>query len=165
MIRQLFLFGLIAAATAERKAVVSIVGTDVKGSVYFTETSDGILIEGSISGLTPGKHGFHIHAIGDITGGCASTGAHFNPYNATHGAPDASERHVGDLGNIEANATGIAEIKFVDKIISLDGTNNILGRGVVVHQDEDDLGLGGAEDSKTTGHAGARVGCGVIGTL
>jgi len=28
---------------------------------------------------------------------------------------------------------------------------------------EDDLGLGGHDDSKTTGHAGGRVACGVIG--
>lgn len=72
---------------------------------------------------------------------------------------------MGDLGNIEANATGVAVIKFTDNIISLSGDNNIIGRAIVIHQDEDDLGKGNASDSLTTGHAGARVACGVIGTL
>lgn len=33
----------------------------------------------------------------------------------------------------------------------------------MVHEGKDDLGLGGHDDSKTTGHAGSRLGCGVIG--
>lgn len=81
----------------------------------------------------------------------------------THGAPDAAVRHVGDLGNAVADASGTATISFTDKIISLSGKNSIIGRAVVVHADEDDLGLGGHELSSTTGNAGARVACGIIG--
>lgn len=33
----------------------------------------------------------------------------------------------------------------------------------VAHDELDDLGKGGHSDSKTTGHAGGRVACGVIG--
>lgn len=33
--------------------------------------------------LLTGSHGFHIHAIGDISGGCLTTGAHFNPKNVS----------------------------------------------------------------------------------
>ena len=43
------------------------------------------------------------------------------------------------------------------------GPYSILGRSIVVHAGEDDLGRGGFPDSKTTGHAGGRVACGVIG--
>lgn len=80
----------------------------------------------------------------------------------THGGPTSENRHVGDLGNIEANDNGIAWINIIDNHISLSGNYNIIGRAVVVHADPDDFGLGGFSDSTTTGHAGARLGCGVI---
>jgi Cu-Zn family superoxide dismutase len=104
-----------------------------------------------------------VHVYGDIhTNGCTSTGGHYNPFNRTHGAPDAKRRHVGDLGNIEAGADGVAHLDFSDSHITLCGRRTILGRGVVVHDGEDDLGLGGFEDSKTTGHAGNRTACGIM---
>ena len=80
-----------------------------------------------------------------------------------HGGPQDDDRHHGDLGNIEAANDGVASIDLLDKVIKLDGPNSIVGRAVVCHQDDDDLGRGGHQDSKTTGHAGARIACGVIG--
>ncbi|XP_039300413.1 LOW QUALITY PROTEIN: superoxide dismutase [Cu-Zn]-like, partial [Nilaparvata lugens] len=82
-----------------------------------------------------------------------------------HGGPTDTERHVGDLGNIFAEDNGVAHIAIRDTVVSLHGKNSILGRGVVVHSDQDDLGRGGFADSQTTGHAGTRVACGVIGIL
>lgn len=131
--------------------------------IWQASESSPVTVSGEISGLKPGKHGFHIHEFGDNTNGCMSAGPHFNPEKKEHGAPDAAIRHVGDLGNIEADASGVAKISITDKFISLNGANNILGRTVVVHADIDDLGLGGHELSKTTGNAGGRLGCGVIG--
>uniref|UniRef100_A0A183B599 Superoxide dismutase [Cu-Zn] n=1 Tax=Echinostoma caproni TaxID=27848 RepID=A0A183B599_9TREM len=116
-----------------------------------------------ITGLKPGKHGFHVHAYGDTTNGCISAGAHFNPTNVDHGAPTDKIRHVGDLGNVEADQSGKAHAEFTDNIISLSGVNSIVGRAMVVHENEDDLGRGGHEQSKTTGNAGGRLACGVIG--
>lgn len=75
----------------------------------------------------------------------------------------AEIRHVGDLGNVEVGDDGIAKINIKDNIISLQGQHNIIGRTAVVHADSDDLGLGGHELSKTTGNAGGRLACGVIG--
>lgn len=72
-------------------------------------------------------------------------------------------RHVGDLGNVTAGEIGAAKINIKDKVISLQGEHSIIGRTVVVHDDPDDLGQGGHELSKTTGNAGARLACGVIG--
>ncbi|EMS60363.1 Superoxide dismutase [Cu-Zn] 2 [Triticum urartu] len=92
-------------------------------------------------------------------------GPHFNPHNKSHGAPVDDERHVGDLGNIQANKDGVAEIFIKDLQISLRGPHSILGRAVVVHADSDDLGKGGHELSKSTGNAGARIGCGKWQTL
>ena len=83
-----------------------------------------------------------------------------------HGSPEDADRHTGDLGNIFANDEGVATINIVDNQISLlNSRRNILGRGVVIHADTDDLGKGGQSDSTTTGHAGSRVACGIIGTL
>ena len=145
------------------KAVCVIAG-DVKGTVFFEQSGNGpVTVTGEVTGLAPGKHGFHIHEFGDNTNGCTSAGPHFNPFGKEHGAPDAAERHVGDLGNIEADASGVAKINITDSIITLSGPNSIVGRTAVVHADVDDLGLGGHELSKTTGNAGARLGCGVIG--
>lgn len=88
---------------------------------------------------------------------------YFFYFQKNHGAPIDTERHVGDLGNIEADGTGVATINFTDKVIDLEGAHNIIGRAVVVHEKEDDLGKGGQPDSLTTGNAGGRVACGVIG--
>lgn len=143
---------------------VCVVNGDVKGAIYFEQSGqDAVKVSGEISGLNAGKHGFHVHEFGDNTNGCMSAGAHFNPKGVEHGGPDAATRHVGDLGNVVAGADGKAAVNITDKMITLSGSNSIIGRTLVVHADEDDLGQGGHELSKTTGNAGARVGCGVIG--
>lgn len=118
---------------------------------------------GEIKGLKSGSHGFHIHEFGDNTNGCMSAGPHFNPYGKEHGGPTHAIRHAGDLGNITASAEGAAKVDISDSHISLSGNLSILGRTVVVHADADDLGDGGHELSKSTGNAGARLACGVIG--
>ena len=74
------------------------------------------------------------------------------------------ERHVGDLGNLQTDAQGVAQYKMRDNVIKLRGsTANIIGRGLIIHADEDDCGKGGFADSLTTGHAGERIACAVIG--
>jgi Cu-Zn family superoxide dismutase len=71
---------------------------------------------------------------------------------------------VGDLGNIISDHNGRADYVFTDHMIKLRGMKcNIIGRGLIIHADEDDLGLGGFPDSLTTGHAGKRIACAVIG--
>ena len=132
-------------------------------NIIFIQLGDGpVVIFGNVTGLAPGKHGFHVHEKGDISTGCAAAGGHLNPEGKKHGAPEDSERHVGDLGNIVANELGVANIRMEDRVISLTGPHGILGRAVVVHAYEDDLGRGGYADSLTTGHAGDRVACGTI---
>jgi Cu-Zn family superoxide dismutase len=133
-------------------------GYEVKGTVVFTKSDTGIVIRAEMEGLEPGKHGFHIHELGDCSDPEGkSAGGHFNPYDKRHGAPGDNERHVGDLGNIYADSTGKASLNMIDTVISLNGSNSIIGRAVIVHQGEDDL------VSQPTGNAGARVACGIIG--
>ncbi|KAJ6642415.1 Extracellular superoxide dismutase [Cu-Zn] [Pseudolycoriella hygida] len=160
------IFGACAGAEDKPvKAVAVLTGDTIKGIVHFTQSGCGkpVLVEVNITGLTVGDHGFHVHEKGDLTDGCASLGAHFNPDKLDHGAPNDEIRHVGDLGNIRADATGVAKTIFSDNLISLMGPLSIVGRGLIVHQDVDDLGKGGHPDSLKTGNAGARAACGIIG--
>ena len=139
----------------------------INGTVCFTEepSKSQIRIDVSLTGLkSSGLHGFHVHEYGDMSDHCESMCAHFNPYNKTHGCPGMKNRHVGDLGNLKTNAKGEAKYTFYDDCISLRGTkSNIIGRGLIIHADEDDCGQGGEPDSLITGHAGKRIACSVIG--
>jgi superoxide dismutase, Cu-Zn family len=132
----------------------------VSGTVTFTEEADGVRVQADITGLTPGKHGFHVHEFGDCSASdLASAGGHFNPTNKPHAGPDAAERHVGDMGNVEADASGAAKLDYVDHEISLTkDQRSVIGRSVIVHAKADDL------KSQPAGDSGARIACGVIGT-
>ncbi|XVF46779.1 hypothetical protein PTKIN_Ptkin03bG0055700 [Pterospermum kingtungense] len=123
-------------SAATKKAVAVLKGNSkVEGVVTLTQEDDGpTAVKVRVTGLTPGPHGFHLHEYGDTTNGCMSTGSHFNPNKMTHGAP-----------------------------IPLSGPNAVIGRAFVVHELEDDLGKGGHELSLTTGNAGGRLACGVVG--
>ena len=136
----------------------------IKGFVIFKETKRGLQIHINMEGLKPGNHGFHIHQYGDLSDECKSACSHFNPYNTNHGGRNSSERHVGDLGNIKSK-NGIAKGVFYDNLITLDTKKlcSIIGRSVIVHEDRDDLGKGGNQESLKTGNAGKRLACGVIG--
>ncbi|XP_033740917.1 superoxide dismutase [Cu-Zn]-like [Pecten maximus] len=136
---------------------------DVTGTVHFEQEGDTVKLTGELKGLAQGDHGFHVHEFGDNTNGCTSAGAHFNPKGKTHGAPSDEERHHGDLGNVTAGADGVAQVNITDSLVSLTGEESVIGRTMVIHADVDDLGKGGHDLSKTTGNAGARLACGVIG--
>ncbi|XP_064473649.1 superoxide dismutase [Cu-Zn]-like [Ornithodoros turicata] len=146
------------------RAVASLTVGTARGVVTFSmdENCGEILVSGNVTGLQPGKHGFHIHMYGDISEGCSGAGSHFNPTKQNHGAPEDTERHVGDLGNVVADSCGSASFKFYDRLLQFTGTNSIIGRAVVVHENEDDLGRTGHPESSKTGNAGGRVACGII---
>jgi len=144
---------------------IAVFTNDIKGTVKFTEVDNKIKIDVSIIGLHPNSlHGFHIHEAGDLSDKCASMCAHFNPYNMTHGCPGMKNRHVGDLGNLKTNSKGEAKYTFYDDAIKLRGIKaNIIGRGLIIHEDPDDCGEGGNAESLKTGNAGKRIACAVIG--
>ena len=153
---------------SKRKAICVLHPNEdnITGVIHFTQNieTNKVRVSFNIKGLKDGLHGFHIHQYGDVTDGCMSACAHFNPYNTLHGGRKSKVRHVGDLGNI-LSTNKIAKGYFYDNMISLDSSHtcSIIGRSVVVHKDEDDLGKGGDEESLKTGNAGKRVACGVIG--
>jgi Cu-Zn family superoxide dismutase len=134
----------------------------VKGTILLRqfEAGQGTVIVGRITGLEPGEHGFHIHEFGDLTDGCESAGGHYNPDDVDHG--DIDNGHVGDLGNVTADTDGIADFTLIAKRVDLIGERSVVGRAIVIHSDEDDLGKGGDAESLKTGNAGDRLACGVI---
>ncbi|KAF6171511.1 hypothetical protein GIB67_018035 [Kingdonia uniflora] len=154
----------LTVSAATKKAVAVLKGTSkVEGVVTLSQDDNGpTTVNVKITGLAPGPHGFHLHEFGDTTNGCISTGPHFNPNGLTHGAPEDDVRHAGDLGNIIANADGVAEATIVDNQIPLSGSNAVIGRALVVHELQDDLGKGGHELSLSTGNAGGRLACGTL---
>jgi Cu-Zn family superoxide dismutase len=151
-----------APPPAPKHATATMEGTakfkNVKGTVEFTQTDDGVEVTANIEGLKKGDHGFHIHEKGDCSAPDASSaGGHFNPSNHKHGGPDAPEHHEGDLGNLTAGADGKATKTFTMKGITLDeGPTSIVGKGFIIHEKKDDL------KTQPTGNAGGRVACGVI---
>ena len=149
------------SATGPHSAIAVITPTranTVRGFVTFTQLDHGVRVVANLTGLTPGKHGFHIHEYGDCSADDAtSAGGHYNPTGMKHSMPTSATRHEGDMGNIEANESGNAHLEYVDDFMTLSGEHSIIGHAVIVHEKEDDF------VTQPTGNAGARVGCGVIG--
>ncbi len=132
-------------------------GNHVTGTVIFTAVNGGVRVVADLEGLTPGDHGFHIHEFGDCSApDGTSAGGHFNPMKKQHGGPHAADRHVGDMGNVTADASGKVHYEYVDNLIELNGKNTIIGRSVIVHEKADDFA------TQPTGNAGSRLACGVI---
>lgn len=133
-------------------------GSRAKGVVRFHTDGDRTLVTADLEGLNPGqKHGFHIHEFGDCSKPDGSgAGGHFNPEGHPHGLPDHHERHAGDLGNVTADAKGLAHYEITITGIALHGKDAIVGRGLIVHAKADDGG-------QPTGNAGGRIACGTIG--
>lgn len=146
-----------------RKAVAFLEG-DVTGQVTFTQESadQPVSIQATFWNLPKGYHGFHVHEYGDLSGGCMSAGSHFNPHGKRHGGPGMEERHCGDFGNVISQGDHETTFELLDDSVTLFGELSIVGRSVVLHRDEDDLGLGNHDDSSTTGHSGPRVACSPI---
>jgi copper chaperone for superoxide dismutase len=150
-------------------AAVAMLG---KEGDFFTPGTQGVIrfnqinrnscvIEGTIDGLPPGEHGLAVHEAGDVSQGCATLGEHFNPRNVRHGSPEnvETDRHAGDLGNIMADQNGRATFRIVDNVLKV---WDIIGRGIVISENKDDLGLGSSVLSKVNGNCGSGLACGII---
>lgn len=148
---------------------IAVFSGNIYGTVKFVERNLSVNVILDLHGLKKnGLHGFHVHTYGDLTDGCNSACAHFNPFNSTHGCPGRNDRHVGDLGNIQTDLFGNASYFFNDNIISLNPVSPccIIGRMLIIHENEDDCGLGIGDlraESLKTGNAGKRIACAIIG--
>ena len=136
------------------------------GTAEFTQGPTGVLIRLDVSGLSPGAHGIHLHAVGACAPDFAAAGGHINPDEAVHGLLNhdrtADAQDLGDLPNLYAAADGTARAEFFTALVTLAGGSmpTLLdddGSTVVIHESPDD------HVSQPIGGAGGRVGCGVIG--
>lgn len=138
----------------------------IQGDVCFYQKKGGVEVQSIFTRLPSGLHGFHIHRAGDLRGeGCKGACDHWHKGKPTvHGGPPSHKgpRHTGDLGNLDMNDKEQLRSSYFLKHVTLD---ELYGRSVIVHEDEDDYGKGPHEDSKTTGHSGARIGCAIIGRM
>ncbi len=125
---------------------------EVNGVIQFAPTSSGMELSGALRNLPEGAHGLHIHQNDD----CASPGEHFAPTGKRHGDPGGAEHHLGDLGNVEADASNQAVVSIGVSGLALNGTNSILGHAMVVHAGPDDM------TSQPSGNSGDVIGCGII---
>lgn len=146
---------------------VAVFQTDlVRGEAVAKPIKQGVKLYAKFFKLPPGNHGFHIHTAGDLRGeGCKGACAHYHKGAPSHhgDAPGTSKRarHTGDLGNIHMDSSQ----ESMERTYTLSGVqvSDLWGRSLIVHADEDDLGLGDHEDSKTTGHSGDRIACAIFG--
>jgi Cu-Zn family superoxide dismutase len=158
-----------SAALADEEADLAeavILGTEdsssLMGDARFIDTEDGLDIRVGLAGAPAGMHGFHIHENGSCAEAGQAAGGHFNPDGVKHGKlieDGFDNAHAGDLGNISMTPTGIGVLQVTVPGLTLtEGKYAIADRALIVHAQEDDYG-------QPTGHAGARIGCGVINVV
>jgi Cu-Zn family superoxide dismutase len=133
------------------------------GTLRFVRTASGSArLVGSLTGLSAGSHGIHVHAVGRCDApSFASAGAHFNPAGRQHGLDNPMGSHAGDAPNISADATLRAEVDvtFSNTTLTTSASNTLLdadGSAVVVHANPDD------QKTDPSGNSGARIACGVV---
>ncbi len=131
----------------------------VSGTVHFTQDAGGVHVVADLSGLKPGRHGFHLHENGVCTPpDFKSAGGHWNPGHAAHACMPTEPRHAGDMGNVTAGSDGRAHLDVVLTGVSFAGANSVVGKAVVLHAGEDDC------KSQPAGNSGDRLACGVVTT-
>jgi Cu-Zn family superoxide dismutase len=144
---------LVATATIVPKSG----NTELVGTALFTELAGEIALTLEIDGAPPGKHGVHIHQVGDCSAADAtSAGAHWNPEGHTHGMPETSS-HLGDLGNmiVREDGKGAITIRKPEWTAGDGSAHDVIGKAIVFHANIDDF-------SDPAGNSGSRIGCGVI---
>lgn len=151
----------VAAADPSGRAVLKDPGGKEVGAATFTRGEGGVKVDVKVAGLTPGKHGIHIHAVGKCEGPeFKSAGGHFNPFGKKHGLRNPEGLHAGDLPNLEVGKDGKARATFIAKGATLgEGEGSLFGpegTALVIHADPDD------EKTDPAGASGARIACGVI---
>lgn len=130
------------------------------GTANFQTSKNGVEIRLLIKGLSPGKHGIHIHETGKCEGpDFKSAGGHFNPFNKQHGKSNPKGTHAG-LPGLEVGPDGTVDSKLSANEVTLENAENSLfrsaGTSIVIHANADD------QKTDPSGNSGERIACGVI---
>ena len=153
--------GQAASEDMPRAAVAVLHGTEgheISATIRFTPQGGGLAYTTEAQGLTPGKHGYHIHLYGDCSAADGkSAGTHFNLKGSSQNPPQDIDRITGDLGDLDAGQDGTAHDEGMLDGASLTGAKSIVGRGVIIHEKPND------PSQPPIGAAGSRQACGVIG--
>lgn len=132
------------------------------GEATLTEAKNGVQIKLTAQGLSPGRHGFHIHEIGKCeVPDFKTAGAHFNPFKREHGFKNTKGPHAGDLPNLEVAPNEKVDTEIFASLVTLqEGKPNSLldmdGSALVIHDKVDDY------TTDPSGNSGDRIVCGVI---
>eukprot|EP00116_Pleurobrachia_bachei_P008397 sb/3468659/ len=136
---------LVNAASDDLKCVMRLSGTNTEiGTIVISSIKRrSFKVSLHSDAITDGKHGLHIHQYGVGDGfNCGTTGGHFNPLGSKHGKLNSEDSHIGDLGNVDA-INGTIDAKIWATRTKWTGKRGIVGRSLVLHAGEDDLGEGG----------------------
>ena len=132
-------------------------------ALLWQDPSNLVHVELQLSGLPPGDHGIHFHAVGKCEGGAtafSTAGAHYNPIGKQHGLNNPAGPHAGDAPNITVAADGTAKTSFTTDRVSLTAGSTALfdddGSAIVIHAAADD------QTSQPSGNSGARIACGTV---
>src|SRR5580704_14064525 len=114
------------------------------GKAWFAKNKKEVQVVVSVSDASPGLHGIHIHEKGDCSASDASSaGEHFNPTHLSHGAPNPLHHHIGDLGNIVIGQDGHGTLNLIIPASEYNphfqDWTKIIGKSLVLHQNQDDL--------------------------
>lgn len=149
-----------AAGTQHHVDLMPGQGGEVAGAIDLVSSDGAVVMTGLVSGLKPGsRHGFHIHEKGDCSSpDFKSAGDHFNPTSQAHGNPATPPHHLGDVPNLEVDEMGKAPVnaRIEGATLGDHGPNDLVGRALVVHAEEDDY------ETQPSGNSGDRIACGVI---
>jgi len=152
---------LLAAAAPTATATLRDAQGKTVGTATLTSVEGGVKVAVSVTGVSPGLHGFHVHATGACTApDFKSAGGHFNPGAKEHGLDNPKGSHAGDMPNLTVGADGTGKAEVVARGATLGaGAGSLFpegGTAIVLHASADDL------KSDPAGNAGARIACGVI---
>lgn len=140
-------------------AIIDSVGHRI-GTLSATEEGGLVSFQLTVSGLTPGLHGMHLHAKPACAPpDFATAGGHLNPGGKAHGRLNPDGPHLGDLPNLQVGRDGEARLQFaIPGVILRPGPASIgvPGSALILHAGQDD------ERSDPSGNAGPRAGCAVI---
>jgi Cu-Zn family superoxide dismutase len=157
-----------AGPAAPVRARAAIKGEGITGTADFVEHDMGasrvVDVTVNVTGLKPGMHGVHLHAVGKCEPDFTAAAGHFDPGPAGNTDPDANHPyHMGDLPNLNIGANGRGVMKATTSRVTLsDGPLSLFdedGSAIIIHGNPDQ-GITGAPKSGVSG--GPRVACGVI---